>query len=66
MEASTYRIVPRRHDPAYDVEMTAPGAKPRVVNTFNAEADAWEWLTEQLLVADVAARFPVIRPGLSP
>jgi hypothetical protein len=61
METATYRIIPHRHDPACDVEMTAPGAKPRVVNTFNDEADAWEWLNEQNHVADFAARFPVDR-----
>jgi hypothetical protein len=61
METVTYGITPRRYDPACDVEMIVPGAKPRVVNIFNDDADAWEWLNEQNHVADFAARFPVNR-----
>lgn len=56
MEKTTYRIIPRKKGTACDVEMTEPGAKPRIVNTFNTEAEAWEWVNEQRLAAKFAAR----------
>jgi hypothetical protein len=43
----TYRMIPRKDGSAYDVEMSEPGCPPRIVNTFNSEAAAWEWLNEQ-------------------
>jgi hypothetical protein len=43
----TYRLVPRKDGSAYDVETTEPGSVPRIVNTFNSEAEAWDWLNEQ-------------------
>jgi hypothetical protein len=52
----TYRIIPRKGGSAYDVEMTEPGAAPRIVNTFNSEAEAWEWLNEQRHVDRCARR----------
>jgi hypothetical protein len=27
--------------------MTHGSAEPRIVNTFNSEADAWNWINEQ-------------------
>jgi hypothetical protein len=27
--------------------MTHGSAEPRIVNTFNSEAEAWEWINEQ-------------------
>jgi hypothetical protein len=41
-----YRVLPRKDSPTCDVHATEDG-KTRVVNTFNSEADAWEWVTEQ-------------------
>ena len=43
----TYRLIPRKDGSAYDVEVTEPGSASRIVNTFNAEAEAWEWINEQ-------------------
>ena len=58
MEKATYRIIPRKKGTACDVEMTAPGSPPRIVNTFNTEAEAWDWVNEQRLAAKFAARLP--------
>jgi hypothetical protein len=58
MQKSTYRIIPRKRGTACDVEMTEPGAAPRIVNTFNSEAEAWEWANEQRLAAKFSARLP--------
>ena len=52
----TYRIIPRKGGRAYDVEMTEPGSAPCIVNTFNSEAAAWEWLNEQRHVDRFARR----------
>lgn len=60
MERATYRIIPRKKGKACDVEMTEPGAAPRIVNTFNTEAEAWEWANEQRLAAKFAARVPQV------
>ena len=30
--------------------------KTRVVNTFNSEADAWEWVTEQEQAREICER----------
>jgi hypothetical protein len=43
----SYTLIRRKDGSAYDVELIEPGAVPRIVNTFNTEADAWEWLNEQ-------------------
>ena len=56
MAKPTYRIIPRKKGTVCDVEMTEPGSPPRIVNTFNTEADAWEWANEQRLAAKFAAR----------
>jgi hypothetical protein len=50
MQKPTYRVIPRKSGHAVDVEMTAPNSPPRIVNCFNKEADAWQWLEEQRLV----------------
>jgi len=47
MAKCSYRIIPRKDGHTCDVEMTEPGCEPRIINTFNREPDAWEWLTEQ-------------------
>jgi hypothetical protein len=47
MAKTTYRVVPRKRSLACDVEMTGAGAKPRIVQTFNTEAEAWDWINEQ-------------------
>jgi len=56
MTKCTYRIIPRKHGPACDVEMTKPGDAPCIVNTFNSEAEAWEWVDEQQQVERFARR----------
>jgi len=56
MGKPTYRVVARKHGAAFDVEMTEPGAAPRIVNTFNTESDAWQWLYEQRAVDRIARR----------
>ena len=50
MQNPTYRVIPRKNGRAFDVEMTAPNSPPKIVNCFNKEADAWQWLEEQRLV----------------
>jgi hypothetical protein len=50
MQEPTYRIIARKNGRAFDVEMTAPNSPPRIVNCFNKEADAWQWVEEQRLV----------------
>jgi hypothetical protein len=36
--------------------MTEAGVKPRIVNTFNTEADAWDWVNEKARIDRLAAR----------
>jgi len=57
MAKNTYRVVIRKNGRTCDVEMTEPGAQPRIVNTFNSEAEAWEWINEQKNAAKFAARY---------
>jgi hypothetical protein len=52
----TYRIVPHKRGPACDVEMTEAGAEPRIVNTFNTEAEAWDWINEKRRIDKLTAR----------
>ena len=47
MQKPTYRIIPRNEGRVLDVEMTTPGSPPRIVNCFNREEDAWQWVDEQ-------------------
>jgi hypothetical protein len=56
----TYRVLHHRNQRSCDVEMTEPGATPRIVNTFNTEPEAWDWISEQEHVANFAAR--ALRP----
>ena len=56
MQKPTYRVIPRKNSRAFDVEMTAPNSPPRIVNCFNKEADAWQWLDQQLEVDRFARR----------
>jgi hypothetical protein len=46
MQKPTYRIVPRNEGRVLDVEITTPGSPPRIVNCFNREEDAWQWVDE--------------------
>ena len=50
-----YRVLPRKDSPTCDVHATEDG-KTRVVNTFNSEADAWEWVTEQEQAREICER----------
>ena len=50
MQKPTYRVIPRKDGHAFDIEMTVPNSPPRIVNCFNKEADAWQWLDQQLEV----------------
>ena len=52
----TYRVLPRKDSPTCDVEAAEEGGKSRVVNTFNREADAWQWVREQEHVVEICAR----------
>lgn len=52
----TYRVLRRKNQRTCDVEMTEPGATPRIVNTFNTEPEARDWISEQEHVAEFAAR----------
>jgi hypothetical protein len=56
MSKPSYRIIPQPHGRAYDVEMSLPGEPARIVNTFNTEADAWQWVNEQRHVERIARR----------
>jgi len=51
----TYRVLPRKDGPTCDVHATED-SKTRVVNTFNSEADAWEWVTEQEQAREICER----------
>jgi hypothetical protein len=56
MTKITYRVLPRKDSSACDVQIAEPERQPRIVNTFNSEAEAWEWSTEQEQIADICAR----------
>jgi hypothetical protein len=62
MTPITYRVVPHKRAPAGDaeppgdVEMTEPGGEPRIVNTFNTEAEAWDWISERRRINKLTAR----------
>lgn len=56
MAKPNYRVVPQRRGLACDVEMTEAGAKPRIINTFNAEAEAWDWLNEKMRIDKLGTR----------
>jgi hypothetical protein len=56
MPKRCYRIIPKKYGTAVDVEMTEPGSAPQIVNTFNKEAEAWEWINEQEQVDKFAER----------
>jgi hypothetical protein len=62
MTPITYRVVPQKRaqacdaEPACDVEMTVPGGEPRIVNTFNTEAEAWDWISEKRRIDKLTAR----------
>ena len=49
------RVTPRKDSPTCDVHATEDG-KTRVVNTFNSEADAWAWVTEQEQAREICDR----------
>ena len=51
----TYRVLPHKDGPTCDVHATEDG-KTRIVNTFNSEADAWEWVTEQEQAREICER----------
>ena len=51
-----YRVLPRKDSPTCDVQVTEDGGRSRVVNTFNREADAWQWVVEQEHVREFCAR----------
>ena len=52
----SYRVIPRKDGRAVDVEMTVQNCPPTIVNCFNTEADAWEWVYELRQVERVARR----------
>jgi len=54
MPEATYRILIHKNERTCDVEIIGPGAKPPVMRSFNTEAGAWEWITEQELVSKFA------------
>lgn len=58
MSKTTYRVLRRKNQRTCDVEMTEPGATPRIVNTFNSEPEAWDWVNEQEHVAEFSSRPP--------
>jgi hypothetical protein len=64
MTKITYRVLHHENQRSCDVEMTEPGAMPRIVNTFNTEPDAWDWISEQEYVANFARR--PLRPQKHP
>ena len=51
-----YRVLPRKDSSTCDVQVTEDGGKSRLVNTFNREADAWQWVVEQEHVSEICAR----------
>ena len=52
----TYRVRPRKDSPTCDVQVTEEGGMSRIVNTFNREADAWQWVGEQEHVTEICSR----------
>jgi hypothetical protein len=63
MQKPTYRVIPRKNGRAFDVEMTAPNSPPRIVNCFNKEADAWQWLDQQVEVTGLGGGKSGIQKG---
>ena len=51
-----YRVLPRKDSSTCDVQVTEDGGKSRLVNTFNREADAWQWVVDQEHVVEICAR----------
>ena len=51
-----YRVLPRKDSSTCDVQVTEDGGKSRLVNTFNREADAWQWVGEQEHVTEICSR----------
>ena len=56
MQKPTYRVIPRKGGRSCDVEMTALDSSPTIVNCFNTEAEAWEWVYEHRQVERFARR----------
>jgi len=52
----SYALVARKDGGVFDVKVAEPGREPRVLNTFNREADAWEWIHEQQCVEQFVRR----------
>jgi hypothetical protein len=51
-----YSVLPRKDSSVCDVQATEEHGETRVVNTFNSEADAWQWITEQEQAGEICAR----------
>jgi len=51
-----YRLLVRKDGRTCDVEMSHGHDQPRIVNTFNSEAEAWEWVNEQKQINKFAYR----------
>ena len=47
MPKAKYRVLVRKDQRTCDIEMTHGSTESRIVNTFNSEAEAWEWINEQ-------------------
>jgi hypothetical protein len=56
MPQASYRVLVRKDQRTCDVEMTHGSAEPRIVNRFNSEAEAWDWINEQKQVSKFALR----------
>ena len=61
-----YRILVRKDGQTCDVEMKHGPEAPRIVNTFNSEAEAWEWVNEQKQINKFASREAAEGPGKPP
>jgi len=56
MPKIAYRVLIRKNERTCDVEMRHGRNKPRIVNTFNSEAEAWGWINEQKQINKFAYR----------
>ena len=62
MKKPTYHVLPRKDGHVCDVQMSEEEGKRRIVNTFNRECDAWQWITEQEQIDEFHARLQRSRP----
>ena len=56
MRKATYGVRLRKDSRVCDVVICEEEREFRIVNTFNHESEAWQWITEQNQTREVCAR----------